>query len=128
MLSASGMITAPIGDIGAPQRYIATASVPSIRLNWSIPRFDRSDGSYGASIEGGRLSRRESSSASLPGGRQSYRGGTNHAGEPAISVRASRLNTAATNARSLRVSAIQRPDSRSEFDRGAAAPEPEEWS
>jgi hypothetical protein len=39
-------------DIGAPRRLIACACVPSVRLNCSIPRFDRSDGHLGWASKG----------------------------------------------------------------------------
>jgi hypothetical protein len=67
MLRASGVITAPVGDISAPRWHIACECVSSARLKCSTAYF--------------------------LGGLQSDRSDTSGVGAPGISLQASRLNT-----------------------------------
>lgn len=128
MFRASGVIAAPVGDIGAPQYRIAREWVPSLRLKCSTPGFDRNDGPSGVCVKGARAA--AAVIVSLIPGRAAV--------VPRRHQRCWRVrNLAASFAaqhqhiqRFTRVcaSAVECPDSRSEADRGAVAPEPKEWS
>lgn len=127
MLSASRVIAAPVGDIGAPRRLIGRAHVLSVRLNCSTPRFDRSDGPHGACLKGAGSPAAVIVSL-IPGL------ATVVQTAPAILVRrrsrsepSDSISTYSTLSRAF-ASAVQRPNSQSEANRGAVAPEPKEWS
>ena len=124
MPRASAVIAGPLGDIGALPYPIARAGVLSVRLKCSTPRFNRSDGPSGLCVK-------EAGSAgavivSLIPGRAAV--------VPQRCWRARNLasSLAAQHRRIHRfsracASAVERPDSRSEANRGAVAPEPKEW-
>jgi len=126
VLSASRVIAAPVGGIGAPRCPVARQSVSSIRLKCSTPRFDRSDGPSRASLKGagspaavivGLIPGR---AAVVPRRRQRYSRTRNLGSSFSVQFRHIQLFVRPC------ASAVDRPDAGSEASRGAVAPEPKE--
>jgi hypothetical protein len=122
------VIAAPAGNLGAPRRHIARQYVAWLRLKCSTSRFDRSDGPSGTCLKGAGcpaavivslIPGRAAVGAQRP---QRCRRARNLVSSFAAQSRHIQRSTRAC------ASADERPDARSEANRGAMAPEPKEWS
>jgi hypothetical protein len=127
VLSASMVIAAPAGGIGAPRWLIAREYVSSVGLECSTPRFDKSDGPFGERLKGagspaaviGSLIARQA--AVVPQRHQQYWCAGNLG--PSFAAQFRRIQRFTR----LGASTAERPDERSAANRGAVAPEPKEW-
>lgn len=126
MPSTPKVIAAPVGAIGAPRCLIVRQSVLSMHLKCSTPSVDRRDGPFGACLKGAG-SPVAVIIGLLPGQvvvvqqqRQRFWRGPNL--DPSFATQYRRIHFTRAFA-----SAVVCPESRSEANRGAAAPEPEEW-
>ena len=126
MPSTSKVIAAPVGAIGAPRRLIARQCVLSVHLKGSTPRVDRRDGPSGACLKGAGspvaviIGLVPGQVAVVQQRRQQF--WRAHNLDPSFATQYRRIHFTRAFA-----SAVVCPESRSEANRGAAAPEPEEW-